>query len=116
MWQMLCNFGVFAAFPNLLRRLERRFKRTNGPEPLEWTMRQDRIASFARPDALEVDMWSRNRRSLEEDYWADRRRDIDGAQEGKFLWSDAARRKRIAEQKHDALRPGKTHSFFLLKD
>lgn len=117
MWQMLCNLSVFAAIPNMLRRIERRVKHTNGPEPQEWTMRQDRIASFALPNALEHDMWAHKRKALDEDYWADMRRSsIDAEREERYVWSDAARRKRIAEQTHDVLRPGPNYGFLRPRD
>ncbi len=65
-------------------------------------MRQDAIASFARPDALEKDLWAKKRARLDVDIWADvRKGDIDTDREKLNVYSDPSRRKRILESMHD---------------
>lgn len=88
--------GTMGSMPYLMRRVEQRFFSKQGPYPSDWTMRTDEIASFARPNALEKDVWARKRARLDNDVWAAQRKgDIDAEREKRDLFGDPDRRSKI---------------------
>eukprot|EP00171_Calliarthron_tuberculosum_P016116 IDg16116t1 len=96
MWHLLCMLGTMGSMPYFIRRIEQRFFTKVGPHPSDWTMRTDEVASFARPHALEKDLWARKRALLDVDIWSSQRGcDIDLDVEKTDLFGDPDRRAKI---------------------
>lgn len=98
MWHFFALIVTMASPFHLMRRMEERLTGRAGPTPRDWAERAPApIANFARPAALERDMWSARRRALGEDFWADHRASIDGERGGSRLRAFPRRRKFILE-------------------
>lgn len=72
--------------------------RGRSPEPRDWALRRDAPgANFARPAALERDVWARRRAELDEDVWADQRYTIDAPLAGPRVHGNPRRRRYILD-------------------
>lgn len=75
MWQFLTFLSLFGTVPSFCRKVEQQVFGANGPKPRDWAIRkEDPVASYARPYALEQDIWAKKRKRLDVDIWADTRR------------------------------------------